>query len=80
MSRAERLVAVRESYIREAGQTRSNLPALVELIFSNPFVTVARMQKKTGLTNQGARNVIRDAEAGGWLREVGTMGRGGRMF
>lgn len=80
VSRAERLVAVRESYIRDAGQTRSNLPALVELIFSNPFVTVARLQKKTGLTNQGARNVIRDAEARGWLREVGTMGRGGRMY
>lgn len=80
VSRAERLVAVREIYLREAGKTRSNLPALVELIFSNPFVTVARLQKKTGLTNQGARNVIRDAEARGWLREVGTMGRGGRMY
>lgn len=78
--RAERLVMVRETYLREAGKTRSNLPALVELIFSNPFVTVARLQKKTGLTNQGARNVIRDAEARGWLREVGTMGRGGRMY
>ncbi len=80
VTRAERLVEVRERYIQEAGQTRSNLPALVELIFSNPFVTVARMQKKTGLTNQGARNVIRDAEARGWLRQVGTMGRGGRMY
>lgn len=80
VSRAERLVTIRETYTREAGQTRSNLPALVELIFSNPFVTVARMQKKTGLTNQGARNVIRQAAARGWLREVGTMGRGGRMY
>lgn len=80
VSRAERLVTVRETYIRQAGQTRSNLPALVELIFSNPFITVARLQKKTGLTNQGARNVIRDAEARGWLSEVGTMGRGGRMY
>lgn len=80
VSRAERLVAVREIYIRESGQTRSSLPALVELIFSNPFVTVARLQKKTGLTNQGARNVIRDAEARGWLRAVGTSGRGGRMY
>ncbi|WP_264292449.1 Fic family protein [Tessaracoccus defluvii] len=77
VSRAERLLAVREIYIRESGQTRSSLPALVELIFSNPFVTVARLQKKTGLTNQGARNVIRDAEARGWLRAVGTSGRGG---
>lgn len=80
VSRAERLVTVRETYIRQAGQTRSNLPALVELIFSNPFITVARLQKRTGLTNQGARNVIRDAEARGWLSEVGTRGRGGRMY
>lgn len=80
VSRAERLVAVREEYIREAGLTRSRLPALVELIFRNPFVTVARLQAKTGLTNQGARNVLRDAEGRGWLREVGTMGRGGRMY
>lgn len=80
VSRAERLVDVRERYIREAGQTRTSLPALVELIFSNPFITVARLQKATGLTNQGARNVIRDAEARGWLKEIGTMGRGGRMY
>lgn len=78
--RAKRLIDVREKYIQEAGRTRSSLLALIDLIFTNPFVTVARMQKKTGLTNQGARNVIRDAQARGWLREVGTMGRGGRMY
>lgn len=78
--RAERLVQVREEYLTEAGKARSNLPALVDLIFSNPFVTVARLQRKTGLTPQGARNVIRDAESRGWLREVGAIGRGGRMY
>ncbi len=80
VSRAERIVDVRERYIAEAGKSRSQLPTLVELIFSNPFVTVARLQDKTGLTTQGARNVIKDAAARGWLDEVGTMGRGGRMY
>lgn len=80
VSRAERLVDVRERYIAEAGKSRSHLPTLVELIFSNPFMTVTRLQDKTGLTTQGARNVIKDAAARGWLTEIGTMGRGGRMY
>lgn len=80
VARAERLVDVRERYLAEAGKARSNLPAVVELIFSNPFMTVARLQKKTGLTPQGARNVIKDAAGRGWLHEIGTIGRGGRMY
>jgi Fic family protein len=80
VGRAERLVHVRERYLAEAGKSRSRLPMLVELIFSNPFMTVARLQNKTGLTTQGARNVIKDAVSRGWLDEVGTIGRGGRMY
>lgn len=80
VGRAERLVHVRERYLAEAGKSRSHLPTLVELIFSNPFMTVARFQNKTGLTTQGARNVIKDAASRGWLDEVGTIGRGGRMY
>jgi len=80
VNRAERLVHVRERYLAEASKSRSHLLTLVELIFSNPFITVARLQHKTGLTTQGARNVIKDAAARGWLHEIGTMGRGGRMY
>lgn len=78
--RAERLVEVRERYLAEASASRSNLHALVELIFTNPFMTVARLQQKTELTPQGARNIIKDAANRGWLQEVGTIGRGGRMY
>jgi predicted HTH transcriptional regulator len=49
---------------------------MVEWIFSNPFVTVVRLQNRTGLTRRGARNVIKNAAARGWLDEVGTIGRG----
>lgn len=78
--RAERLVAARERYLAEAGASRANLHALVELSFSNPFITVARLQRHTGLSAQGARNIIKDAVARGRLDEVGTSGRGGRMY
>ena len=51
---------------------------LVEILFHNPFVTVGRVEQELGLTNQGARNLIRQAEANDWLRVLGTRGRGGR--
>ncbi len=78
--RAERLVDVRERYLAAASASRSNLHAVVELVFSNPFITVARLQSTTGLTAQGARNIIKDSVARGWLQEIGTRGRGGRMY
>ena len=78
--RSEKLVILRERYIAEAATTRSNLSALVGLVFANPFLTVARVEKTVGLTNQGARNLIRDAERRGWLEEIGTSGRGGRVY
>lgn len=78
--RAEKLVTLRERYLLEASGTRSNLPALVEMIFTNPFLTVRRVEVRTGLTNQGARNLIKDAAKRGWVDEVGAIGRGGRMY
>ncbi len=78
--RAERLVDVRERYLATASKSRTHLPELVGLLFSNPFMTVSRLEDKTGLTTQGARNVIKDAVGRGWLEEIGTRGRGGRMY
>jgi len=78
--RSRELVAIRESYLQEAIQTRSKLPALVELITRTPVVTVKSVQGTTDLTNQGARALIRNAEARGWLKSIGSRGRGGREF
>lgn len=78
--RSEKLVHLRERYIAEAATTRSKLSALVALVFANPFLTVARVEKAVELTNQGARNLIKDAERRGWLVEVGAVGRGGRVY
>jgi Fic family protein len=80
VTRAGALVALRELYRREATGARSSLPALVELIFRNPYVTVSNVEKATGLTNQASRNLIREAERRGWLKELGTHGRGGRTY
>jgi Fic family protein len=79
-SRATGLVDLRETYLTEASKTRSSLPGLVALLFTNPFVTVARVELALGLTNQGARNLIRDAEKRAWLTLIGTSGRGGRTY
>lgn len=78
--RAGRLVHVRERYLAESFRSRSQLPVLVDMIFTNPFLTVARVENATGLTNQGARNLIREAARRGWVEELGSVGRGGKMY
>lgn len=80
VTRSRALVAIRESYLADAIQTRSRLPALVELITRTPVVTVKSVQTATSLTNQGSRALIRAAESRGWLQSIGTRGRGGREF
>lgn len=78
--RSRQLVELREGYHRDAVQTRSSLPVLVDMIVQNPFVTVKAVELRTGLTNQGARNLIRGAHARGWLASLGARGRGGREY
>jgi hypothetical protein len=56
------------------------MPQLIELLFQNPYMTVRRLERATGLTNQGARNLIRKAEVRGWVETIGAHGRGGREF
>ncbi len=76
--RARRLVDLRETYLLKASETRSKLPQLVQAMVANPFVTVQSAQRATGLSAPGARNLVRRAEELGWLRSLGTHGRGGR--
>lgn len=78
VSRSRRLVQIRERFHNEAVKERSSLPRLVDVIVRNPFVTVASVERELELTNQGARNLIKNAEARGWLRSLGTHGQGGR--
>ena len=78
VDRSRRLIAIREDYHSEAIKERSSLPRLVDIIVRNPFVTVKHVESALELTNQGARNLIKNAEARGWLRSLGSHGRGGR--
>lgn len=78
--RARKLVQLRQAYLDQAYQARSNMPQLIELLFQNPYVTVRRLERATGLTNQGARNLIRKAEVRGWVETIGAHGRGGREY
>lgn len=78
--RAGQLVELREKYLAEAARARGRIGVIIDLAFSNPYLTVARVERVTGLTNQGARNLLRDAERRGWLHEIGTFGRGGRAY
>jgi Fic family protein len=80
VERAGQLVRLRERYLAESARARSRIGEIVALVFANPFVTVKRVEVALGMTNQGARNLIRDAEARGWLTIVDVTGRGGRTF
>ncbi|MDQ1075302.1 MULTISPECIES: Fic family protein [Microbacterium] len=78
VDRSRRLISIRERYHSEAIKERSNLPRLVDIIVRNPFVTVKSVEDELQMTNQGTRLLIKNAEKRGWLRSLGTHGRGGR--
>ncbi|GAA2979315.1 Fic family protein [Microbacterium terrae] len=78
VARSRKLVEIREAFHSAAIKERSSLPRLVDVIVRNPFVTVKSVETRLELTNQGARNLIKNAESRGWLRSLGSHGQGGR--
>jgi Fic family protein len=80
VDRAARLVRLRERYLQEAAGSRSRVGEVLALIFANPFVTVRRVQLALEVTNQGARNLIRDSVARGWLEAIVVAGQGRRQY
>jgi len=80
VARSRKLIAIRENYLREAVTGRSSLPQLVEQIVQNPYITAKYFAQVAGLTEQGARNVIRKAAEKGWLERLGIRGQGGREY
>jgi len=78
--RASGLVALRERYYKDCRVDRSRVSALIPLIFSNPFLTVKRVQGSIEVTMQGARNLLDRAVEYGWVSQIGTTGRGGAMY
>ena len=78
--RASRLVTLREQFIAESRKSRSRLPALIDMIFTNPYLTAQRVERALKVTNQGARNLIRDAERLGWVGAPIGIGRPRRLY
>ncbi|MGI8521498.1 MAG: Fic family protein [Actinomycetota bacterium] len=80
VSRASRLIELRESYLANAQTERSRVGVVIPLIFKNPFVSANAVQRTTDVTAQGARNLLSRAEALGWVKKYGTYGQGRRML
>ena len=80
VNRVESLVDLREKYLHDLKGGRSRAREVVDLYFENPFVTVKRVERALNVTNQGARNLIESLEQRGWLKNIGPLGRGGRVY
>lgn len=80
VARASSLVELRERFQTQCRLDRSRVSALVPLLFTNPFITVDRARRAVGGTGQGARNLIDKAVDYGWLRQLGSMGKGGKFY
>ncbi|MCZ7629547.1 MAG: hypothetical protein M5U19_11060, partial [Microthrixaceae bacterium] len=79
VSRAERLVDIREDYRGRLADDRSRAAALVDMIFQNPVLTTSRVAGDLGVTLQGALNLIRRLESALIVTEVrGIPGRSKR--
>lgn len=80
VKRAEALFDLRESYRAQLAGVRSRANEVVDMLFENPFVTARQVAEKLSITPQGALNLVRALQERGWLQEIGTIGRGGRVY
>jgi Fic family protein len=74
------LIELRERYINESLRSRSRKGEIINLLFENPFITVKRVETKLGVSNQGARKIVADAEGLGWIKLIARKGFGGRYL
>lgn len=73
------LVETRERYRSQVATERSALPGLVDVVFRNPVVTVAGVERALGVSQPTADRLIKRAAALGWIRHLGRSGRGGKQ-
>ncbi|MBK5238910.1 MAG: Fic family protein [Actinomycetales bacterium] len=76
--RIQALVEIRERYRSETSRDRSTLPALIDLIFKNPLLTVSSVMKFANISQPTASVLLRKAQERGWLQSAGRWGRGGK--
>ena len=80
VARAERLADLREGYRRQLASSRSRAPEVIDLMLTNPIVTIKRVQQGLDITQPGAANLVRALEHRGWLQELDFRGPGGRRY
>jgi Fic family protein len=62
VDRAEQLVDLREEYRQRLTGRRARLAEVVDLVFENPIITSQRVAGALGITDAGAKNLIRALE------------------
>lgn len=77
VARARNIFQLREQYRADLAGSRSRSSEVVEMLFENPMLTTTVVKDQLDVSTQGALNLIRGLEARGWLRQLGTAGRGG---
>ena len=77
---ALRLLDLREAYRAALSGSRSRAAEVVDMLFVNPVVSAAQVQKKLRVSNQGALNLLRALERRRWLQGIGIHGRGATNF
>ncbi|AKN18417.1 hypothetical protein B586_03210 [Mycobacterium haemophilum DSM 44634] len=71
VTRAEELADLRESYRLKLQGSRSRAIEVADLLFANPIMTVRAVQKRLGVSQPGATNLLRTLTTEGIVREVG---------
>ncbi len=81
VSRAERLVDLREAYRQRLAADRSRAIEVVDLVFQNPVLTTTRVAQALDTSLQSALNHVRRLESEGLVVEVsGIRGRSKRWI
>jgi Fic family protein len=80
VARAEQLADLRERYRRGLTSSRSRAHEVVDLMLTNPVITVRRVQQALEVTQPGAQNLVNALGERGWLQELEFRGPGGRRY
>jgi Fic family protein len=80
IERAEVLVDLRERYRLSLAGSRTRVAEVVDLMLLTPVVTTRLVADRLGVTPQAALNYINEFAERGWLQQLPTRGRGGRIY
>ena len=81
MQRAQRIIALRESYLQKATTMGTpNALALVDLICENPVITTRSIEHRLGVSRPTALRLLRRMDEQGVLTESDSGARGQRRY